>query len=108
MNNETWIIEEGGEVIRKKSSAVSNILTPRENLIFCFWVADYSMRNAGSLQSAFDLYSNFLIDGLKLANECKLTKTNELFELSSTEFEEKYFALFDQVCEELKTTPSIK
>jgi hypothetical protein len=102
MKNETWIIKKGAEVIGKKSSSGQDSLTPSEKLIYCLWVADYSMRNAGSLESAFDLYSDFLVDGFRLANEIKLKRTIELFDLSRTEYEEKYFALFDVVCEELK------
>ena len=102
MKNETWIIKKGGEVIDKKSSSGPNSLTPTEKLIYCLWVADYSMRNAGCLESAFDLYSDFHHEGLRLANETKLKRTIELFDLPTTEYEEKYFELFDDVCEELK------
>lgn len=101
MKNESWIVEFGDEVIAKKYSEGLDNLTSVEKLIYCLWIADYSMRNSGDLQTAFELYPEFLREGLKQAQGMKLQKSIELFECGKREFEEIYFELFDEVCNEL-------
>ena len=50
IDNETWIIEDGDIVIRKIAEHGIDTLLPIELLIYCLWVADYGMRNAGDLE----------------------------------------------------------
>ena len=54
-DNETWIIEAGDAVIQKEARLGIGRLTPWEALVYCVWVADYGMRNAGDLDTAEDL-----------------------------------------------------
>ncbi len=56
---ETWIIDVGADVIAKRSAIGREALTPLEKLIYCVWVADYGMRNAGDLVVAADIYPEF-------------------------------------------------
>jgi hypothetical protein len=99
--NETWLINAGAVVIDKKRRGETP-LTPRENLVYCIWVADYAMRNAGDLATAYDLFPSFDVDGRQLAKELSLRITDELFSLSTEEFQQRYFDLFHEVCEEIK------
>ena len=63
MDNETWLLERGGEVIEKMASSGEGSLNAREKLVYCLWVADYGMRNAGDLDTAGDVYEKFLSEG---------------------------------------------
>ena len=49
-NKETWLVGAGDAVITKNAGGVS--LSPVERLVYCLWVADYGMRNAGDLDAA--------------------------------------------------------
>ena len=55
-DNETWVIEAGDTVIRKITCSSIECLSPWEMLVYCLWVADYGMRNAGDLDTAADVY----------------------------------------------------
>jgi hypothetical protein len=48
IDNETWVIEAGDAVIQKKARSGMGSLAPWERLVYCLWVADYGMRNAGA------------------------------------------------------------
>ena len=102
IDNETWLIDYGDEVIAKKASVGFDSLSPKEKTTYCLWVADYSMRNAGDLQSACDLYPEFLEEGLRLAKVMDLKKLIELFQNDKLEFEKNFFNLFNEACNELR------
>ena len=86
MDNETWIIEIGDSIIRKNISFDAQRLSDRDQLIYCLWVADYSMRNAGDLQVAEDLYEEYKLQGLEAASRLKLPLAKKLFSLSNFSF----------------------
>ena len=100
--NETWIIDAGDEVIGKKAASGMDSLTPRERLIYCLWVADYGMRNAGDLETACDLFVPFQSLGRETAMALNLPQTLSLFDLTRDEMEQRYFDHFDVVCEEIR------
>jgi hypothetical protein len=100
--NETWVIEIGDAVIRKEAGSGAASLLPWEKLVHCLWVADYGMRNAGDLDTAADVYSQFQSEGVQLARELSLPFTLEVFSLPRNELENQYFDKFDSVCEEIK------
>ena len=102
-DNETWLIETGDDVIVKKAEHGRDALTACERLVHCVWVADYSMRNAGDLLTAADLYGPFREEAQRLADELGLPKTKVAFSLSSEELEGVYFDAFDDICEELQS-----
>src|SRR6516225_3986141 len=106
MDNETWILEAGDGVIQKKTRHGVSALTPWEKLVYCLWVADYGMRNAGDLVTASDLYSDFQPEGRRLAEELALPLTLEAFAMEATELEQEYFDRFESVCDELRSAPS--
>ena len=102
MDNETWLVETGAKVIEKLSSSGECSLNTWEKLVYCFWVADYSMRNAGDLDTARDLYEHFLSDGKKAAKDLKFPTFYRAFSLRQYDLEQKYFDLFDNLCAEIR------
>lgn len=100
--NETWLVEIGDAVIRKRVSDGEESLLPWENLVRCLWVADYGMRNAGDLETAADVYSEFHIEGSRLSAELELPLTKEAFALSKEDLEDQYLDRFESICDEIR------
>ena len=67
--NETWLIERGDEIIEKKAAQGYECLSKWERLVYCLWVCDYSIRNAGDLDTGTDIYPNYLPEMRELASE---------------------------------------
>lgn len=101
-DNQTWVIEAGHEVLEQEATAGFSSLTAAERLLYCLWVADYSMRNGGDLATAEDVDKQFQEKGLAAAQELTLTKCIEAFSLARENFELRYFELFYTLCEEIK------
>lgn len=101
-DNETWLIDTGDDVISKKAEQGRDALSTCERLIYCVWVADYSMRNAGDLLTAADLYAPFKEEAAQLASELALARTRAAFSLPAEKLERSYFDAFDEVCAELQ------
>jgi len=102
IDNETWIIEDGDTVIRKIAEHGSAILLPIELLIYCLWVADYGMRNAGDLETAADLFPDFQTHARRIGHELNLPVTSEVFSMTRDELERGYFQRFDDLCNEIR------
>jgi hypothetical protein len=100
--NETWLIDIGDVVIPKKVASGSDSLLPWENLVYCLWVADYRMRNAGDLDTAADVYAEFHTEGFRVAAALSLPLTREAFALPKRDLEDQYFDRFESICNELK------
>jgi hypothetical protein len=100
-DNKTWIIEAGDAVIQKKASLGIADLSPVERLIYCLWVADYGMCNAGDLETARDLYPDFQREAVHIAGELGLGFTHESFSLPMKTLQRQYFERFDRICEEI-------
>jgi hypothetical protein len=90
-DNETWIIEAGDAVLERRTSVGISGLSQVERLVYCLWVADYGMRNAGDLQTARDLYPAFKREALQLAT------------LPTRSLQPQYFARFDRMCAEIRS-----
>jgi hypothetical protein len=99
---ETWIIESGDKVIEKKAAQGKQSLTQHEQLIYCVWVADYGMRNAGDLDTAVDLYPDFQREAALLAADLRLPCIRSAFELPTSELQKRYFDLFQAIVDELR------
>ncbi len=82
--NENWIIEAGSVVIKKRD-ALGMALSPVERLIFCLWVADYGMRNAGDLETASDWYEAFQTEAYHLSSALGLVATQSAFSIATRE-----------------------
>jgi hypothetical protein len=100
--NETWIVECGDSVIQKKAQAGVSRLGDWERLVYCLWVTDYMMRNAGDFANAVALYPTFQSDAKLLAQRLGLTATYEAFSLSDRRLEQEYFDHFEAICDEIK------
>ena len=101
--NETWIVQVGDKVIQKKALVGLNALAPIERLIYCVWVADYGMRNAGDLETASNLYSPFQLEAAALSDRLKLDFVYESFSLPTPTLAQQYLARFDGICDDLKS-----
>jgi len=102
-DNETWVIEKGDRIIQKKARSGFENLTPWESLVYCLWVADYGMRNAGDLETAKDIYADFQSIAQQAAKKLSLPLTHESFSMAQHTLEEKYFDRFDAICNEIKS-----
>jgi len=101
--NETWLIDVGDRMIKKKATGGALGLTPPERLIYCIWVADYGMRNAGTLEAAKDLYRDYKEEAEQLSFELRLPYVHESFCLSVQALEREYFDRFERICNEIKS-----
>ena len=102
IDNETWLIEAGDDVIQKKAAQGVENLSAVEKLIYCFWVADYGMRNAGDLETARDWYSDFQAEGAALSKKLKLEQAHSAFSLSTATLEMEYFDRFEAICDDIR------
>jgi hypothetical protein len=102
-DNESWLIDAGDAVIRAKAARGIKSLGARDRLIYCLWVADYGMRNAGDLVTASDLHAKFQDDALRAASELRLHHATAAFSLPVQDLQTRYFDLFDSVCDELRS-----
>ncbi|GAB5401985.1 MAG: hypothetical protein Aurels2KO_02160 [Aureliella sp.] len=101
-DNEKWLLETSNSIIATCANGDDTNLAPADRLIYCLWIADYGMRNAGDLTAAADLAETFHTDGRFISAELGLPRTTELFLLDTKEFERGYFDVFDDVCNELR------
>ena len=99
-DNEIWVIEAGDALITKKAEGSS--LSAVERLVYCLWVADYGMRNAGNLDTARDLYHDFQPEAAEMAGQLGLLFTHQSFELPAEDLQAEYFDRFDWICVEIQ------
>jgi hypothetical protein len=107
LENETWVVERGGQVVEKMADSAHPPLTDVERLIYCLWVADYGMRNAGDLETAEEIYPQFHVEGATLAHSLGLLKASSLFSLAAPELEKRYFELLTDVRLELHNADAL-
>ena len=100
--NDSWLVEVGDLIVEKKSQVGIEGLSAIERLVYCLWVADYGMRNAGSLKTAQDVYREFKQEGEQLATELKLPLIRNAFSLPMDQLQNQYFEQFDGICEEIR------
>ena|SRR5581483_7298733 len=101
-DNEAWLLDAGDAVIKAKAEHGADSLGARDRLIYCLWVADYGMRNAGDLATASDLYAPFHRQALQAATTLQLPLAMAAFSLPVQDLEARYFDLFEGVCDELR------
>ncbi len=101
--NETWVIDAGDAVICKRAEQGVTTLSQIERLIYCLWVADYGMRNAGDLTTARDLYEHFQDEALQLSSALGLAESRSAFALPAANLEQQYFERFDAICDEIRS-----
>jgi hypothetical protein len=101
-DNERWIIDAGDTVVQRRIAHGMARLKPLDRLIYCLWIADYGMRNAGDLAAACDLYASFQDEASQLSKELVLTVTQSAFALPRAKLEQQYFQRFDAICDEIR------
>jgi hypothetical protein len=94
-DNETWLVEAGDPVIARRVGGVC--LSPIERLVYCVWVAECGMRNAGDVDTTRDLYPDFQREAIELDRELGMGFTGESFLLPSQAFQAQYFKRFDRI-----------
>jgi hypothetical protein len=102
-DNETWIVETGALVLEKEACSGRASWSPWERLVYCLWVADYGMRNAGDLEAAADVHPDFHSEAQRLAKELSLRTTYQAFSLSRLALEREYFERFEAICDEIRS-----
>jgi len=105
-DNEDWIVDAGASVIEKKSATGASSLSPTERLVYCLWVADYGMRNAGDLAGGRQIHSEFQQEAARLSETLGLEFTHASFSLPGPVLQAEYFERFDRICDEIKNGES--
>ena len=100
--NESWLVDAGDEVIRLRSEEGAVTLSARDRLIYCLWVADYGMRNAGDLSQAHILHPRWQQEAVATARELSLRFTHWSFALPRWALQGLYFRLFEHICNEVR------
>lgn len=104
--NEDWIVERGGVVVEKKVRFGLSSLSDWEHLVYCLWIADYMMRNAGDFANSKDLYPSFQTEATARAKKLELTLTEQTFSLSLEQLQHEYLGRFEAICNEIKSAES--
>ncbi len=101
--NESWIVDRGALVIEKKAQSRTDSLNEWERLVYCLWLADYMMRNAGDFANAVDMCPDFQRNAKRLAEHLSLPLTTEAFGLSRRKLQREYFKRFETICDEIRS-----
>src|SRR5688572_3357169 len=100
--NETWLVEHGGNIVEKWAQTGDAGLNAWERLVYCLWIADCMMRNAGDFASAADLCPGFQSDAKDLSRKLSLSLTWEAFSLPQAQLQREYFGRFEAMCHEIR------
>ncbi len=102
-DNETWLIDEAGKIVGKKSVEGYESLTSLEKAIYCLWVIDYVVRNSGTLEPLRELHKSAIAELTEFAkgNHCK--NLYSMLEMTADEkvFCETYSERFEKACQDL-------
>jgi hypothetical protein len=102
IDNETWLLDTADEIMISRAEIGFSAMASIERVIYCLWVADYGIRNAGDLSTAFDLFASFMSDGLVAAKEAGLPLSARMFSLPIADLEAIYLGLFDGIVDEIR------
>lgn len=100
-DNETWLGERGRQIIENVKGDVGRI-NGWERLVFCLWVADYMMNNAGDFANAEVMYPSFQADAAQISLDLSLLATYDAFSLSRADLQSQYFDRFEAMCDEIR------
>src|SRR5690242_16869573 len=101
--NESWVVKRGAQIVEKKAQVGVAGLNDWERLVYCLWLADYMMRNAGDFANAEDMCPTFQTDAKQFAQRLGLAITLEAFSLSQRKLQNEYFDRFERICDEIKS-----
>ena len=94
-------------MVEKRARGGDASLSTWERLVYCLWVTDYMMRNAGDFANAVDLYPRFQSDARNLSHKLSLTLTYETFSLPEVDLQREYFDRFEAMCNEIKGSAQV-
>ena len=100
--NQSWIVKAGGDAVKKRARAGHAALSPKEKLLYCLWIADYGMCNAGDLSQAHILYADWQREAVQMAGDLGLEFTRESFSLPKATLQAQYFERFERICNEVR------
>ena len=105
MDNETWLIEVGDNVIAKKSRLSYEELSEIEKSVYCFWVIDYAVRNSGTLGPVGDLHPLALNELKDMANKHVWVHMLNLLSVADNEneFRQMYYEQYESACSEIRS-----
>ncbi|MPW29603.1 hypothetical protein F9L16_11430 [Agarivorans sp. B2Z047] len=101
LDNETWLIELGDDVIEKKAEIGIEALTDYEKSVYCLWVIDYSIRNSGTLDALDDIYPEAISEFDSLTGKNNWLSKSSIKDISSSE--EAYYNNFEELCNEFRS-----
>ena len=101
--NQSWVVDRGGQVIEKWTQSGATSLNDWERLVYCLWVTDYMMRNAGDFANAVDMYPDFRTDAKRFAKQLSLPATYDAFSLSQPKLRGEYVERFEEICDEIRS-----
>ncbi len=104
LDNESWLVEIGDDIIVKKSEVGFESLTEIERAIYCLWVIDYAIRNSGSLEPVKDVFPQSIQLLNKIAVQNNWAVTAEFFAQNKTDEAicAAYYDQFESICGELR------
>lgn len=104
LENETWLLDVGDRTVERMASTGYSQLSLIEQAIYCLWIVDYAVRNAGDLRPVSDMHPT-AIDELeefaslnKFESLCSVLKSRK----NEEEFCESYYVHFEGVCNEFR------
>jgi hypothetical protein len=101
--NESWVVDRGALVVAKKAQNGEDSLNDWERIVYCLWLADYMMRNAGDFANAKDMCPDFQRDAKRLAKQLFLPLTSKSFGLSRRNLQRECFERFEAMCDEIRS-----
>ncbi|HPD46236.1 MAG TPA: hypothetical protein P5279_04130 [Anaerohalosphaeraceae bacterium] len=105
--NQSWIVDRGGLIIEKEARSGLESLNDWERLVYCVWVTDYMLRNAGDFANAAAMHRAFQADGKRLARQLSLPATCKAFSLSQRRLQREYFDRFEEICNEIRSAEPV-
>ena len=101
---ESWLLDAGDEVVRKKAQGGIGSLSDLEKAIYCMWVLDYAVRNSGTLEPLQELYPAARDELLAFARARRLEALAGWLGSAADEaaFCAQYYDHFEQRCTELR------
>jgi len=102
-DNETWLIDEAGKIVGKKSIEGYESLTSLEKAIYCFWVIDYAIRNSGTLEPMREIHKSSIAELIEFSknNNCKNLYSMLAITDNEKVFCRDYSETFDKACKDL-------
>jgi hypothetical protein len=105
--NASWVVHRGGDVIEKQARSGDDSLNAWERLLYCLYIADYMIRNAGDFANAEDIYPDFQSDAATFAKQLSLPVTFQAFSLPRKKLQRQYYDRFEAICNELRSAEPV-